>query len=423
MKYLIADLKRFIKDCKSEDFAFYMASAYLIFSYLRPQTIYTVLDILPWTQLSIVCGLIFLLIKSRIKVQKPHIAVFIFFLVALASCFTSQYPDFSFKKVNVVYIWLVEIFFFTNCIRSPKQYWLITVLLFLILFKISLFGARTWIQRGFGFRDYGIAGPEGFFANSGELSLLMAMLVVMSISFISGHERVNKWYYILPVTAIMTVLAASSRGGQLAMAGGLLMIGVTIGKLRIRNILVLCIVAFIGFSLIPEKQKERFTTMGDDDTSKSRILYWKAGLEMLEEYPFLGTGYYTFPLYFKDHYSFEMDQSSYLGQRSEVAHNSLIQTASTMGYTGLVVYLYLQYLCYSINRDSRKRLETLGESNEKIRWMYKYSKGLDAAIVTYFIGAFFMSVAFYPYIYLLLQLTQSMNNSIREAEKSIQLHD
>jgi len=415
IKGIYKDLKEFYSSCKAQDFAFYMLCAYLVFSYMRPQVIYPSLNFLPWIQLSILLGLALLFFKGNIRFQLIHFVMILFFLVILASSYQSKYPDISFHHLSAYYIWIIEVIFFTSCVRSLKQYHLLMVLFFLILFKMSLFGAKTWIERGFGFRDWGIAGPDGFFANSGEFSLLMAMLVVMGLTFILGHKKTNKLYFLLPITATMTVMGASSRGGQLALVAGLLIVAIVIGKLRLKNIILVFVSAFLIINLMPEEQKMRFSSAGEDSTSESRLTYWNAGLDMMQKNKLLGIGYYGFPEEFYNHYShLVVTKDTYLSNRREVAHNTFIQIGSTLGYLGLICYLWLIYLCFSLNRKTRKILA----SNSKTHitsWPYRYTIGLDAALIAYLMGSLFMSVAFYPYIYLMLMMSQSLKNCI-EAE-------
>lgn len=415
---MFAEFKKFFIDCKEQDFAFYMATAYLVFSYMRPQLIYPVLDILPWTQLTILAGLGYLLIKKRLAIHSNFIITLFFFIVILTSSFNSVYPDFSLSKLDAIYIWVVEILFFTNCIKNKHQLKLITIIFFIVLFKMSFFGAKTWVTRGFGFTGWGIAGPPGFFANSGEFSLLMAMLATMSISFIMGHPNARRTYYILPITAVMTVMGASSRGGQLALVGGLLVIGVVIGKIKIKNILAMTLVGYLIFTFTPEQQKERFTNMGDDGTSTSRLLYWEKGMDMMSEYPLWGVGHYAFPRYFSENYSHHLDKDTYLGNRQEASHNSFIQTGSTLGYTGLICYVTMHLICLTMTSRVRKIIREAGCKSTD--WCYKYSIGLDATLFCYAIGSFFMSVAFYPYIYFLLMFNQILLNTTKLHYKQIQ---
>ena len=416
MGALITDLKKLYVDCAAQDFAFYMAACYLVFSYLRPQAIYPLLDIIPWTQLTIVAGLMYLIAKRRLRIQSVHTLLLVFCLVIVVSCYKSQYPDLSFSKLDIPFILLAEILFFTNCISNVRQFKLITIVFFLILFKMAFFGARTWVSRGFGFTDWGIAGPAGFFANSGEFSLLMAMIAVMSLAFFSGRKLSNKLYYCLPLFAVMSVLAASSRGGQLALLTGVLFLGFGIGKLKIKNILWLLMFGYIAIAVLPDKQKDRFASMGSDNTSTSRLLYWEKGLDMLNRYPVFGVGFYTFPAYFSDHYSYLKEEDSYIGKRAEVAHNSFIEVGSGLGYTGLACYVFMLLMCHSQNRSVRKIM--IGRGGEH-QWLYRYSIGLDAALVVYVVGSCFMSVAFYPYLYLLMMFSQVNLNGGRIVEADL----
>lgn len=409
---ILTDFKNFFNQCKAQDFGFYMVAGYLIFSYLRPQVIFPALDFLPWTQLCIMSGLVYCAIKKHLNFQLPHLALIIFSLICLISALNSYYPDYSLSKVDTIFIWTLELFFFTSCIRNPIQFRLITILFFLILFKISFFGARTWVERGFGFRDYGIAGPTGFFANSGELSLLIAMLTVMSIAFYSANKPIKRVYYLLPITCIMTVLAASSRGGQLSLLVGVLLIAIIIEKLKFKNLVIMILVASLSFTLIPEKQKERFQSSGDDKTSQTRLIYWGAGLEMAKEHPWFGVGFYGFPTYFYEHYSDALLGESEWGHRREASHNTLIELGSTTGYLGLTCFIWLYWIIFSLNRKTRKLLKSSAK-NITTSWMHTYSIGLDISMVTFFIGSFFMSVAFYPYIYFMLMFSLSMNNAVK----------
>jgi len=239
----------------------------------------------------------------------------------------------------------------------------------------------------------------------------MAMLAVMSLAFILGYKDRNNWYYFLPVTAVMTVLASSSRGGQLALVGGLLIVSVFILRIRFKTIFVTAVSLFVVFLFIPDEQKERFTSMVEDGSSTSRLEYWAAGLEMMDEYPFLGVGHMAFPLYYADNYSHQKSEDTYLGKRREVAHNTFIQVGSTLGWLGFATYIGMIVFCLYANLKIRKKIKKLGVFESEI-WVVPFTRGLDAAMLAYVIGSFFMSVAFYPYIYILMMLSQSVHNLV-----------
>ncbi len=411
MKKLYLDFKQYFQDCRNEDLGFYIVAGYIIFSYLRPHVIFPFLDIIPWTQLFIISGLVYAGVKTTLKFQLPHFTILAFATVCLLSAFHSEFPTISFINVDIPFIWLLEALCFTACINSTKKLKLILILFFLVLFKISFFGARTWVQRGFGFQDYGISGPAGFFQNSGELSLLMAMLTIMSLSVMIGNESVKKVYYLFPLTTVMTVLAASSRASQLALLIGSFIFFLVKGKLNLRYLALAGAVIYGGFLLLPEEQKARFTSAGEDSTSQSRLLYWEKGIEMTEKYPWLGVGFQAFPAYFHANYADEIPEGSGFGQRREVAHNTLIEVSSEMGYLGLITYMWMYFIVFRINKQSRRLLRGSNLDKEQ-PWLYQFTIGLDIAQILYLVGAFFMSVALYPYTYFMIMFSLSMKNSV-----------
>jgi len=263
---------------------------------------------------------------------------------------------------------------------------------------MSVFGARVWVTRGFGFASWGIQGPPGFFQNSGEFSLLMAIAVAMSIPYFVSLDIKRKYFWLLPVTATMTVMGASSRGGQLAILLGFLYLILAYKKFKIKNVLYVGAVCWLVVTYLPEEQKARFSSMGEDNTSTSRINYWKAGIEMAKDYPLLGVGYSAFPEYYQHNY--KVLDGSYLSHRREVAHNSLVQVGSSLGIPALMRYLILHMLIYRPFKRFNNKLDKDELYLERL---------LRASVLTYFVGAFFMSIAFYPYIYLLLSIRIAAN--------------
>lgn len=407
---MIGEFKKYIRELRSQDWFFKLACIYIILSYLRPQVIFPWLDILPWSQLVILSGLLGLAVKSRLKMKPVILVMFGFCLSVYTSSILSYAPEHSLNKADVVLIWALELLFFISCISSAKQVRLILILFFIVLFKMSLFGAKTWISRGFGFTKWGIAGPTGFFANSGEYSLLMAILACMSLAFLLSVKA--RWiYYILPLTAVFSVLGASSRGGQLALLIGFVYLLFMFGKLRIKYILISFVAIWSAYQLLPEEQKERFNIVGDDATSVSRLNYWKSGLDMMENHPWFGIGHDAFPLYYRDYYKSQLDGlSGYLYQRIEVSHNSFVQVGSTLGIFGLLFYLSLIVLHFKNNIAVRKEVS---KNQRSFAWVRATTIGLDSAMVVYLVGSMFMSIAFYPYIYFLLMFSQSMKDNIK----------
>lgn len=411
---LKTDIKSLRAGLKGQDFVFYLGLFYIILYYLRPQYIYPQLLVIPWLRLTILTGLLMLAGKGSLKFKKEHFWLLVLAVLGWLSAQASAFPAISAKMVSTPFIYFLEVLFFSNSIKGTKQLKILLIIFFLCIFKMSFFGARVWVTRGFGFAAWGIQGPPGYFQNSGEFSLLIGMAGAMSIPVIIGFKPKTKLYWLLPITAAMTVMGASSRGGQLALLIGLIYLLFAYKKIRIRNLLYVVIIGSIGWTMLPDAQKARFMHAGDDPTSTSRLDYWKAGVDMAWKHPFLGIGLDAFPEYYARYYKWKTDnESSFLKSREEVSHNSLVQIASTIGIPAVLIYLGWHFFVYG------RRIKSKKNSNDADDFIFHQNVqiALRAGIITYFVGAFFMAVAFYPYIYHLMSLA-IINKRTSEREKS-----
>ena len=409
------DLKAFRQALKGQDLIFYLGLAFIVLYYLRPQVIIPGLNIIPWLQITILVGFLAMAGNSRLKFTGTHFLVFLFATLAWLSAMNSLYPDISSQNITTPFIFALEVLFLSNCVKNVKQLQLLLIVFFLCIFKMSFFGARVWAGRGFGFAAWGIQGPTGFFQNSGEFSLLMAICAVMSIPLILYMKPKTKLYWLLPITGVMTVMGASSRGGQLAVLVGLIYLLLAYKKIGFKNLVYVTVFVSVAWALFPDAQKARFETAGSDQTSETRLEYWAAGIDMAKEYPLLGVGFKTFPEHYDRRY--KVNDGSYLSRRKEVAHNSLIEVVSTLGVPALILYLWFHFLVFS----SRSLLKKHKDPGSELTFLESFRVALNAAILTYFVGAFFMSITFYPYIYFLLGLAIIKERLFNERKREVKV--
>jgi O-antigen ligase len=279
---------------------------------------------------------------------------------------------------------------------------------------MSQHGFISWATRGFGFSSWGVTGGPGWFQNSGEFALQMGVFFPLSLYVISAlRKRVSSlkllllWF--LPVSSVGSIIASSSRGGLLALAGiGLWF--VSRSKHRVRTAAVIAALSPLIWTIVPQGQKDRFQTAGTDKTSLTRIAYWKAGLEMARDKPILGVGYENWAEYYRDFYWDPTDSLAVVNLRGEpvveVAHNSFIEVMSQLGYTGLVIYCSVLGGIWVVNARSRRLLDGLGERG---RVLYQISLGLDAGVISIAVAGFFMSIAFYPFLWFQAAMTAGLH--------------
>mgnify|MGYP001171623153 CR=1 FL=1 len=392
---------------KGESFAFWMICAYLFFEYVRPQSIFPAIDILPWTQLVVIGAVLGSFTDKTVRwvSSSVNILLILFLLIILLSSVLAYFPSVSYENLDKYYLWVIIYFLIINIVNTRKRFFILICVFLLASFKISASLSIAWAKRGFSFTDWGLQGPPGFFQNSGELAI--QMLVFWPIAWAFAHSVkpfVSKWWYralmLMPLTAIMVVLGASSRGGQLALIVQILFMNYrTILKPRV--IIAMVVALTLIWTFVPNQQKERFQAMGEDETSRQRLLYWENGVEMIKENPLLGVGYYNFASYFSRYYPEDV-----ILHKVELPHNIFVQVGTDTGLVGLSVFFALLLTTYG----KAKKLELNGCA---LKGSEMIGRCANVSLLGFIVAGQFVTVTYYPYLWIHCALLVSLNSSFR----------
>ena len=123
--------KQIWKGIKQESPAFWWLCIYIFSEYARPQTLYPAIDILPYTQISLLLGCITAFSNRGIKWVSNYgnfLFMLYFVVVILSSLFAFQ-PSTSFEKINIIINWIVLYFLFITVINTENKF-----IVFLLLF-------------------------------------------------------------------------------------------------------------------------------------------------------------------------------------------------------------------------------------------------------------------------------------------------
>jgi O-antigen ligase len=388
----------------SEHWSFWMICGYLFVEYVRPQSIIPAIDFLPWASLFLMLSLIGAVLDPSVKwVKAPANKWMILYLVVVfLSIIGADYKDWSYKYLDQIYTWVIIYFLIINIVNTPKRLFIFLGVFVIASFKISLSLAMVWAQRGFAFTTWGLQGPPGFFMNSGELAIQMSVFFPIAyVIALKLRPYLPKWgFYILalmPVTAAMVILGASSRGGQLALAVQmLLMFHKQI--FRLKTLVPVAIAFAVAFHFLPEEQKQRFSETGTDKTSLQRLYYWEGGWEMLNTHTLLGVGYFNFPPNFQAMYP---DRVLYAS--AQLPHNILVQVGSELGYVGLLVYTMLLINSFFSGRNPEGGVVE-SDLMARLPWAFNIS------IVGFFVAGQFVSVVYYPFLWVHLAIMMVLRN-------------
>lgn len=190
----------------------------------------------------------------------------------------------------------------------------------------------------------------------------------------------------MPITAIMVILGASSRGAQLALICQLLVMNYR-HVFNPKIIVSVAIALALIWSFLPDEQKQRFDTMGEDNTSKQRLLYWENGIEMIKEHPVLGVGYFNFAPYFQRYYPEDM-----LYESAQLPHNIFIQVGTDTGLLGVFVFVLMVF--YSFKKSGEVSICDSGSGERRI------GRDLNLSLLGFLIAGQFVTVTYYPFLWI-----------------------
>lgn len=396
---------------KTEHFAFWMMCFYLILQYFDPLRIYHALDFLPLDKVTLGLAVLALPMDSRRRWVRDTTNVWmtLFLVVILVSSALATYPSISWSHWFDFIGWYLIYFLIINVVTTEERYFIFLVIFLLANFKMSFFGARTWAARGFGYADWGLQGPPGFFENSSDFSSEMLMFAPIAFElalFVKPRvRRITYWFLMLgAVTGAMSVLGASSRGSQLGLAFQATWMAIQ-RKLKVRVLVAVALVAGLGYVLLPAAEKARFTSTGTDTTSVQRLDYWRAGLKMIENHPYLGVGYFNFAPVYASHASNKLWHG-----KAQLPHNIFIQVGTDAGLVGLGIFLMLIYRNVKITRDIRRACEKI---DDVPAFAPSMARGLVLTTWGFVIAGQFNTVAYYPFLWINLALTVSLADIVR----------
>lgn len=403
---------------RRQSWAFWLLCLYFLFEYVRPQSIYPVLNVVPWAQFTLVACLIAALVEEKIRVSVPLVSlVAAYAIIVLLSVIGAYETGAALRRWDLIVNWLL-VFFLTVTIVDREERFFIFMFLFLLWnLKMSQHAARSWAMAGFGFRDWGVTGAPGWFHNSGEFGIQMTMFFPLSAYFLwhcwrDAGTLARGLLVAMPVTCVLGTIATASRGAYLGLAAALLVFLVQARRPKI----VAAVVGLtaIGALMVPSQQWQRFSTAGSDGTSQARLTYWEDGIEIMNRHPLLGVGYDNWLEYYRDHYSGYGLDSSW-----QEPHNIFIEAGAELGYSGLLTFILLIFGTFAVNRRTRRVGRSLGTDGEFLR---KMAYGLDAALVGYLVSGFFVTVLYYPYFWVNLSMTVALHLSARDTLSRAKIH-
>lgn len=382
---------------KGQHFAFKMICCYLFMEFVRPQSIFPVLDVIPWTKLFILGALLGVFVDKSVKWTSSFANFFMILfslLIISATYITPIYADEAKLHFMDFFSWIIIYFLIINIVNTRERFYIFILIFLVTAAKIAIGTSKSWALRGFSFTSWGLSGPKGFFQNSGELAILMLTLFPLAFYVYQAlKNRVGKWerWFLLVcwVCPILTILGASSRGAQVALV---LQLAFMFRKsvFKFKPLIGVIVLSAALFYLLPQEQKDRFSNSGTDNTSMQRQLYWEHGWQMMKDYPFTGVGFFNFGPYYEAHYP----EDTIGGKgKAELPHNIFVQTGTDAGFVGAITFALI-ILSGMGMAFALARRKTASEPTRAI------AAGIGVGIFGFLIAGQFVTVSYYPFLWI-----------------------
>ena len=398
------------RQLKSEHISFWLICGYLLFEYVRPQTIYPAISFFPWSAFFAISSLASSFITKSIKLSNTSWLsklIILYGLIVILSSMFAYDPKTSFSHLGDYFNWLLIYFAIVRIVNTPARFYIFFLLYMLFNFKMAQHGFLSWASKGFKFDKDGVGGAPGWFQNSGEFGIQLCIFTPLVISFIAAVtpycSRLKLCFlYLAPFTAIASVIGSSSRGA---------LIGLVLGSawlLRTTKYLFQTIIAVSGllviiYLTIPPESLARLENSGSDNTSLHRLDRWHKGWETIKKYPLLGVGHKNW----EEYYAAQLD---YGVPGSPMVHNIFVQSGTEHGLLGAGT---LACILFSMFNTTRK-IRILSAKNEDNFAPY-IANGMDAATIGMIISSCFVTVLYYPYVWIQAAFIMSLYTSVLNA--------
>jgi O-antigen ligase len=402
-------LSQIIIFLRNQQLSFWFILLYLIFEYLQPHVMYPAFNVIPWVRIILILCLVAVFFEQRrLKIKSPvNKYINFLFIVIFISSLNAMSSQVAFDNIKVVIVLLLIYYLMINIIDNMKKFFIFLSLFLLLGFKFSQFIFLRWVARGFSYDRYGSFAGNGWLENPGEMAIHMCIIFVLSLFFIRAiwpqvESRILRYLLVcIPLTAAGSVIACGSRGSYLALTIAFGLIVFCMYKKMIGFVILTICILIVPYFL-STRDINRLQSMGSvyDTTAMNRLERWEKGWEMIKINPVLGVGY--------DNWA-EADERYFDGEGKE-CHNIFIECGSELGFLGLFAFALL------LISNVKTNFETIVLARESGDWFAcNMAQGLNICLVAYLVAGMFVTVFYYPYFWINLAMSVSLNIGTKKA--------
>ena len=327
-----------------------------------------------------------------------------FIFLLLLSVLIADVTLYSFEILNNVIGFMLWHYIIVRNVTSLEK--IKGVFLVLVVSHVAIIFLNPHVILDLSTRSYMYGNP--FMGDGNDFSLSICIVIPMAIMLLqSAQSRFERVMYTAAIVVLLiAIVGMQSRGATLA----LLVVFFSLwwyGRQKILGALMIVTVVLIALLYAPPEYFERIETIRDyaqEDSARLRIVAWKAALNMAAANPLTGVGSGHFPV------SIGLYQSEVLGDLT--AHSMYFLILGELGLPGIVFLMSI--LLTNILRNRRLMTAARGSPDDpKEAEFASLFFMINASVIALCVAGAFLSVAYYPHLYVLTALCSASQLTYR----------
>jgi probable O-glycosylation ligase (exosortase A-associated) len=320
--------------------------------------------------------------------------LFLLFLLLL-SVLISDVTINSFTILNNVFGFMLWHYIIVKNVTSVEK--IKGVFLVLVISHAVIIFLNPQTVLDLGTRNYIFGNP--YMGDGNDFSLSICIVIPMAILLLQATQlKYSKVIYMIAICILLiAIVGMQSRGATLAL-GMVFFYLWWYGRQKTLGVMMIATAVLVAFLYAPPQYFERLDTLSNyaqEDSARLRIVAWKAAVNMAAAHPLTGVGSGHFPV------SISMYQNEFVGNLT--AHSMYFLILGELGLPGIVFLLSI--LLTSILRN--RRLMTLARGSPDDPREAEFARLfflLNGSMIAFCVAGAFLSVAYYPHLYVLTAL-------------------
>jgi O-antigen ligase len=395
--------------------AFWAALFYVFVEYMRLQEKYSIFYGIPFGKISAtIFFLLFVLERKTFSyANRINRLIIVFSIWMIITGLLGINLTKTISEVIDIFKFFLIYFLTINVIENKRQLYFYVTTILIIYFLHTNFSFRQWVAQDFYAGIHGIFVGSGFFNNPNDYGAALCAFWGISLYMIFADKSKifnlikMRWFHIVnTLLLILAILLTSSRGALLALLGSAIY-SINYTKRKILGLLMLVICGMLCINLLSTDQLERFRKMGtkEDSTARERIETWKDAIQIFKDFPVTGVGIGNFV---------EANQTIYESDNPYVQHNIYLEALTETGLPGLLIFLLIIYSFFKNQKEVKFKLI---EHNIVDPFFHNLIKGLNISMVGFLIAGFFITVLFYPFLWVNLTISVALKKVVENEIK------